>query len=440
MIDQNQKDEINVDGWLVTDLPVHYTENDYDEARAEIVKQAENTPGLSALFEYGYIPFEGISDMDFWAIFPDDSEKMYLATEPRLSDKTKHLMMHQAALITEKNYRKMLYLDPWTMNIWPHGHRLLYKAKHNNREMNFENLVFSKEEREILSIAYIEECMVSVYPTLPLYAKKELRVRYILEDIKNCVYIQREIATLTGKQINPTFTSEFEKLRSNWFILDQKDASRKLIKLFGEALIIIFEAAFVLAEYISKRSERMNVIDLGINKTSWFNSTSLDKNAKNIYLNAFKGCRVYTDFAKDAKQALDLSIRSCKKVNINLGVKSKSIDFWIIFLPYNLSALILGSTIPNGFFGKKLKKDIYTNIGTVPVFTPKVFLDKAAIIDDITEIYDGKKSLGTNGKGWIYGSNHFGYWFSQEKVRRKFLIWWLKRVYWSTLNNLLLNK
>ncbi len=429
-------DELRVDGWLVTDLPVPYTEKDYEQARAELIAQAKNTPELGALFEYGYIPFPGISDMDFFVVFPDDVKKMYLAAEPRLSEKTKHVMMHQTALITKKSYRKMLLLDPWTTNIWPKGHRLLFQNEKIKRDMNFDVTPFASRDFDAISLAYIEECMVSVYPVVPLYARKELQVRYILEDIKNCVYIIREIKKLTGQDLNPTFTDEFQLLRSTWFTLDQQDAARRLIKLFHEALIIIFESAFVMSEYISTRAETISTNTLKVKKVGLLAGSRLDKKYKNVYVNTFKGSRVYTSFLKDAHHALALSVDSCKEVNISLGVRSKTVDFGTIFLPYGLSAILLGSTLPRGFFGRTLQKDIYTNQDKVLVFNPPIFLEKAKLIDDITEIYDKRKVPAMNGKGFIYGSNHFGYWFSGEKIRRKLLVAFLKRVYWNTLRTL----
>ncbi|KKS46501.1 MAG: hypothetical protein UV10_C0002G0039, partial [Candidatus Azambacteria bacterium GW2011_GWA1_42_19] len=109
---KNQK-TIEVDGWRAYDFPIECKEADYDEARVEIINQIRNTLGLVALFEYGYIPYPGISDMDFWAVFSDDAEKMGLPARPALSPKTRYLMSHQITLFTEKHYRKMLYFDPW---------------------------------------------------------------------------------------------------------------------------------------------------------------------------------------------------------------------------------------------------------------------------------------------------------------------------------------
>ena len=113
MFQSKNQGMIEIDGWRVYDLPVKYSEADYDEARVEIINQVRNTPGLIALFEFGYIPYPGISDMDFWAVFSDDAEKIYLPSRPELSEKTKYLMKHQIMLVTEKHYRKILYFSSY---------------------------------------------------------------------------------------------------------------------------------------------------------------------------------------------------------------------------------------------------------------------------------------------------------------------------------------
>jgi len=59
----HENKQIIIDGWRVYDLPVEYSDADYEEARVEITNQVRNTPGLIALFEYGCIPFPGISDI-----------------------------------------------------------------------------------------------------------------------------------------------------------------------------------------------------------------------------------------------------------------------------------------------------------------------------------------------------------------------------------------
>lgn len=436
MIDKKQKDELTVDGWLVTDLPAPYVEKDYEEARAELIKQAENTPELGALFEYGYIPFLGISDMDFWVVFPNDTSKMYLAAHPRLTEKTKHVMMHQTALITEKHYKKMLYFDPWTRNVWPNGHKLLYKRSDITRDLNFENIEFSNEDKAALSVVYMEDCLLVVFATIPMYAKKELHVREVFENIKNIIYVIREINAVTHGKITSNFSEEFNQLRSEWFTISQEEGARRLIKLLEEALLIGFEATFILGEWLTKRSCHMAPEDCGVRKVNWPNGSKLDKCGTNLYLNTFKERRVYTDLVKDPKHALELSVRSCQDIKINLGLRSKETEFHVTFLPLGMSAMLSGSLSKEGLLSRHLAQDIFTNADKLPVFEAKIFKEKSKMIDDITETYNQKKVPKMNGKGWIYGNNHFGYSFDDEKLRRKLLTLWLKRIFWRSVNRI----
>ncbi len=436
---KNQK-IIEMDGWRVYDLPIEHTQADYDEARIEIINQVRNTPGLVALFEYGCIPYPGISDMDFWAVFSDDAEKMYLPTQPALSEKTKYLMSHQITLITEKHYRKMLYLDPWTTNVWPNGQRLLYKKKDIERDVNFENIKFNKNEQDVLSLVNIEGSLDSIASVLPLYAAKELPVRHILEMLKNCTYAIREINLITNRKINPAFSGDIQDLMLNWFKIDQKQAIRRLIKLFYDGLLVIFEIVFSLNDWTSRHSQLEDIQDLGIRKTNFFNCSSLDKKAKNIYLNNFGSRRVFTDFVHTPLQALELSLNSYRQLKIRSGLHSKVIDYYVFFLPYEAAAMFMGFVSENGLLSDNLKRDIFSNLEKVPVFRSKIFQERIRMINEITEIYNRKQVVGANGKGWISGNNIFKYSFEREKLKRKLLTFWLKRKFWRAIKTAIMNK
>ncbi|MDO8676874.1 MAG: hypothetical protein Q7K16_04510 [Candidatus Azambacteria bacterium] len=429
---KNQK-IIEVDGWRAYDFPIECKEADYDEARVEIVNQVRNTPGLVALFEYGWIPYPGMSDMDFWAVFCDDAEKMGLPSHPALSEKTKYLMSHQIMLISEKHYRKMLYFDPWTTYIWPNGQRLLYKKEGIERDLNFENIKFTKDERDILSLAHVEENLSSINSAIPFYAKKELPIRHILEVIKTCVYIIEEVNLITDKKINSTFSEDLKDLRSNWFKIDERQAVRRLIKLFYDGLLISFETAFSLNDWIRRHSRLECIKDLGIKKTNVFNCSSLDKISKNIYLNTFGIRRVFTDFVNTPLQALELSINSYKKIKIRLGRYSRIIDFFVIFQPLDVAAIHMGIVSENGALSNNLKKDTFSNLAEAPVFKPKIFQEKIKMINEIIEIYNRKQVKGADGKGGIFWSNLFGYSFGREKLRRKFVVFWLRRKFWRAI-------
>lgn len=429
----NQK-IMEIDGWRVYDFPVEYKESDYDEARAEIINQVRNTPGLVALFEYGWIPYPGISDMDFWAVFSDDVEKMGLPLRPALSEKTKYLMSHQITLFAEKHYRKMLYFDPWTTYIWPNGQRLLYKKESVERDVNFENIKFTKDERNVLSLARVEEDLAAINPAISLYAKKELPARHILEVIKTCVYIIEEINLIADRKINSTFPEELQNLRASWFKLDRRQAARRLIKLFYDGLLISFEAAFSLGDWVRQRSESGHIQDLGIKKTNFFNGSFLDKKSKNIYLNSFGDRRVFTDFVRNPSQALELSINSCRKFEIKLGRYSKIIDFYVVFQPLELAAIYLGLISEKGLLSDNLRKNTFSNLEELLIFRPQIFREKIKMLNEITEVYNNKRAAGAGGKGWHFGNSSFQNSFEHKKLKKKLLVFWLKRKFWREIN------
>ena len=433
MFQFKNQETMEVDGWRVYDLPVECDGADYDEARVEIVNQALNTPGLIALLEYGYIPYPGISDMDIWGVFSDDAGKMYLPLKPAFSEKTKYLMKHQITLITEKHYRKMLYFDPWTTNIWPNGHRLLYKQSDIKKDVNFENIKFDKNERDILSLANVEGYLALIISILPFYAKKELPVRHVLETIKSCIYVIREINLIADRKINPAFSQNIQDLMSNWFKIDRPEAIRRLIKLFHDGLMVVFEVAFSLGDWDSRHSQLERVENLGIRKTNFFNRSFLDKKSKNIYLNTFGHRRVFTDLVRTPSQALGLSINSYRKLEVKLGRRSKTIDFFVFFLPLQAAAMFMGFVSVKGLLSDNLKKDTFSNLKQVPVFKPRIFQRKIKMINEITEIYNRKQVAGANGKGWLFGNNIFKYSFESEKLSQKFLTFWLRRKFWRAI-------
>jgi len=436
MLGNKKQKEIRIDGWKLYDLPIKYSEADYEEARKEIIDKAKKTPELIALFEFGLVPAPSISDMDFWAVFPDDSKKMHIPAEPTFSEKTKYLMDHKLLVITEKHYRQMLYFDPWTTYVWPDGHNLLYQRKDIKRDLNFEHINFSQEDGNILNIAFIEEKLEPVYSNLLFYLKKELPIRTLFETIKDCIYIIEEVNLVTGRKIDIAFREEFKNLRKNWFELKQKEAVGRMIKLFYQSLIIGFEAAFSLADWLKDYCQYSSVQDLGIRRTNFLNHSYLNKKAKNIYLNNFKDHRIFTDFVKTPQQALELSLNSYKKLNLNLGKRSKIIDFYIIFQPFEMASLPLGLVSQDGLLSNFLKNDIFTNQEKVPVFKPKVFQEKNKMINEITENYNKKQTSYSDGKGFLFGNNRFGYLFEKEKFRRKILNFWLKQKFWQIINEL----
>lgn len=434
---EQYRKSFKVDGWQVYDLPVQYAESDYEEAREEIVDKVQKTPGLIALFEYGCIPALGISDMDFWAVFADDAEEMRILSEPIFSKKTRYLMMHKMTVITEKHYHKMLYFDPWTTYPWPNGQKLLWQKEDIKRDLNFGKISFTQEERNILSAAYIEEILGLIYPIIPFYANKELFARKTLETIKDCIYIIEEINILADRKINPVFlnfSDKFKNLRDRWFEMNLQEAVKQLIDLLYQGLIVSFEVAFSLADWLGKNCDLISIDELKVKKTNFWNQSWLDKKAQNIYLNTFKNKRVFTDFVKTPGEALRLSLNSYKKIKINLGWRTKVIDFYIIFQPFKMAGIPLGLISQKGLLSDNLRRDVFTNQEKAPVLRSKIFQERSQMVNEITEIYNRKYQPNSYSKGFIYGNHRFDYRFERENLKRKVLNFYLKRKFWQTAN------
>jgi hypothetical protein len=419
----------NIDGWTVTDLPVAYTETDYDRARTELIAQCKNTPELAALFEYGYIPALGISDMDFWAVYPDDVERMYIANAPVLSEKSRHVMVHHATVITEKHYKKMLYFDPWTTIRWPNGHRLLYQRPDIKRNLNFEALTFSPTDFDILGMVYVEEFLMGALTLVPAYARRELPVRTIFENLKSCVYIIEEVNKIaTGTLIDPTFPDEFRALRSQWFELDQETAVRTLIPLFQRGLLAAFEISFFLGKWFTDRATMESAASLGLRRPIHSPVSGIT-----VYLNTFLEKCVFTDSLASASSAFERSVGACKTETVRIGWRTKKVSYTVLFLPLGLAAMRLGFLAERGILSDALREDFFTAADRVPVFKPSVFMEKVRMINEITETYNRTQMPGMNGKGWLFGNNRFGYAFGKDKLRRKVLAYLVRRRFWSLI-------
>ena len=430
------KKNIIVDGWKIYDLPVKYSMADYDEARAEIIAKVKNSPGLIALFEIGCIPSPGISDMDFWAVFDDNAKSMCLPSWPTLSKKTRHLMMHKIFVASEKHYRQMLYFDPWTTNAWPDGHPLLWQKEDITRDLGFELIEFTPEQRRDLSAVYIEGLLETIYSNIPFYAKKELHIRETFETIKDCVYITRDTKIITGKDIRSDFSERFKALQSNWFEIDEKKAIKEMTELVREGILIGFEVAFALAEWLDKNSEEVSRKDLGIRETNFWNRSVLDGKANNIYLNTFKDRRVFTDSIKTPQEAFDLSVASHGEIKINLGWRTKTIDFYNIYQPLGMASILLGLASGERLFSETLRKDIFSNQEKVSIFRPEIFQEKIKMLNEVVETYNKKQAPNSKGKGFVFFTHRYDYQYGQEKLRRKIISWWLRRKFWRTLNKL----
>lgn len=422
---ENKKQmNMEVDGWRIFDLPVKYVEADYEEARLEIINKLRQIPGLIAIFEFGYIPVPGISDMDFRAIFSDDAKSMYVPREPALSEKTRYLMEHNAFILSEKHYKKALYFDPWTTNIWPDGHKLLWQREDVKRDLGFEKINFDKEAKDVLSIGRMEEALEGVFSLIPFYVKKELPVRSVFEVLKDCVYMIREINAIADRKINTTFSQDFQDLRSNWFKLERKEGVRKLIEIFQRGMLVSFEISFSLGDWLGKHAQWTSRKDLKINHTDFVSGAYLDNKSRNVYLITFGEKRVFSDSVKTPEQALRLSLNSFRKFK----------DFYIVFQPFERASMILGLVRERGLLSDNLRKDIWTNQSKLPILQSEVFREKNRMVNEITETYNKKQLRGVGGKGWVCGNNRFGYLFEYEGLKRNLLNFLMRRWFWRVIN------
>lgn len=428
MINQNQK-ILAVDGWQVFDLPVEYSQVDYQRAREEIVNKAKITEDLIALYEFGCVPALGISDMDFWAVFVDQAEKLYIPAEPELSAKTEHLMNHMILAISEKHYRQMLLLDPWTIYAWPQGHKLLYKKPDIERDLNFKIYKFTPQEQSYLNVCAAASMLATVYTLIPFYAQKKLPVRKVFEILKDLVYITGRLNKFVEQKIETIFSEEFLNLRSNWFKLKQEEAVRRMIKVFERGMLLTFEIAFSLVGWLKDNCDYLPVTEFKLKKNKFCQNFY----PKSVFISTDKEQRVCSDAIKTPQQALALSVKSYRHIKIRLIKNVKEINFYTIYQPLLMASILLGFMKIKGFLSDYLEKDTYTNLEKVPVFLPPIHQQRIELINEATRNYYNKQAENSDCKGFIFGNHRFDYQFGHESYRRKVLNHLLKYKFWSIM-------
>ena len=209
---------------------------------------------------------------------------------------------------------------------------------------------------------------------------------------------------------------------------------KRLIDILYQSLEAGFKAIFALSSWLDKNSKEISRNDLGIKKTNFWNHSVLDKKNKNVYLITFRNKKVFTDSVKTPEQAFKLSVDSYRKVKINLGWRTKIIDFYIIYQPFEMSSIYSAMTIGNGLLTNNLRNDIFTNQENLPVFNPKIFQEKINMVDEMTKFYNNKQKPDCDAKGFVCGNDRFNYLFEKEGFQRKALDFWLKRKFWQTIN------
>ena len=136
---------------------------------------------------------------------------------------------------------------------------------------------------------------------------------------------------------------------------------------------------------------------------------------------------------------MELSINSCREVEIKFRRYFKTIDFCVVFQPLELAAIYLGFISEKGLLSDNLRKNTFSNLEEAPVFRPKIFQEKVKMINEIVEIYNNKRVVDTSGKGWHFGNGSFQNSFEHKKLKKKLLVFWLKRKFWRAINSAVKN-
>lgn len=408
-------------------MPEFYPREEYEKTRAEVVAKMKTYPDVVAVMDFGTEPYPGISDIDFYVVFRNDAEHIFIPRTRPYSPVSQYLMMHTVLLSSEEFIKELRYLNPWSIFA---EERFIYTAQGFVRP----TIIEPTESQTINNASFMVDKLDSIFAHLPQFVNKELPARLIFEICKNAVYCIWRLEDLdikaTPAQLD--FIERFDATRKEWFELDQQEGMRRLIGFFEEVMQIAFEIAWMLDSWLSSQLVSTSINQLGIKqsrKTKW------DRSSKNIYCHTLRYARLYTDARLTWKEAFEKTMRASELVTVNIPGRRKQQMLNPVILPWNLSAFLMTTASQQGILSDAVKRDIWTNASEVPVLHDENFDHKIKVQNELTLTYSQKRIPGGEGKGYIYGNQTFGYLFGEERFLRKFLVWYLRRKFFGNLNN-----
>lgn len=425
-----KSEKIKIGEWEVSDLPRRCSLKDYEEVRQEIIEKVGSVPGVISILEWGTVHHPGIADMDFFVIFDREALSMNIPSSIGLSKKAFYLLPHRFLVISEKFYSDLLYLVPWTANKYPGGIPAIFKKK----EIHFKELNLSKKEDDFLELTCLYERNEQVFRLIGNLINKTLPIRALFEGLK---ILDRCIVQTNARfsiKLKTDFCERFKKLEDNWFKIKLNDGVSEMAELLKEGIKMAFYISFALGEYLKDKVDYFDISETKIQSTKRRCMTILDKRANNLYCNSAIYSRLFTDLPLNPEEALKHSLQLYNEYKLplrtNIAISAPIIQ--PLLCSFYLTTVVQG----HGLYSDRLRRDLFYSGKRIPLLKSQALAKRVSVLNDMVKLYSNKHGENTFGKGYIYGANFFNYNYQSEKLRRKFLLKYLQRKYFSKINQL----
>ena len=224
-----------------------FTELDYDLTVESVAASFIQTPGVSAVYQYGSVSAPGISDIDFLVVLePDSPTKISQFRTSPFGARIHYLTKHPALVLNYEHAKRFHYWDI---------HRPTLVAGEDCISFDFADV-----SRESLCLELALDRTFQIYPRhlLRLYFKARPDAR----DTLTCLYSLRYVEELLEQASIPVdsqneFHSAVASLRAEWFRLSRRTQDAELNDLLRRGICASFSlvASIYRALRIVQRSE-----------------------------------------------------------------------------------------------------------------------------------------------------------------------------------------
>lgn len=336
-----------------TDMPRSIGEEVYQQTRDEIVRRYQDLPGLTALVEWGTIPYPGISDMDFYVVIKPGA-KLTLPALKEYTDDQRYAMMHKHFVVSEGVFPLLHYSDPWIVHMDP--------LLGDEDTYGVPEKPFGEDAHIALSLRFILENCIFSFPKTIVDGIGDIpvEVREFFERNKYVEYHERELkrAKLLGEDETDPSIPLYRSLRSEWFTWDEQTQKAKVEQAFAAWRVSLKRIYSVLSTHLSTAAEDVPT-PTTLRNASGYTRKLLRKYPKSLVLDL--GTEVYV-FQKDR---IDIEFYYDEYRVPILGTKTHRI---VHLFPLSLSAITNNHLFHDSAISQQYTRHCSTDLESIPVY------------------------------------------------------------------------
>ncbi len=212
---------------VLTSFPTAAVEEDYARAAVELEECLAELPGAVAVYKYGSITAPGISDLDRVAVV--EGGRAAPDVWPRLSERTRYLVMHTPALVDPRTFARHRWLSELgdVELVW-------------GTRVSIEQRPFPEYTEPVLAA---EALVVAALKLAKLAVTGRVKVRSLLCELRN-VRTDLRLARLERHDAPRAWSlaDQVDRLREEWWRLDEADQRARVQHLLALAPDAIGEA------------------------------------------------------------------------------------------------------------------------------------------------------------------------------------------------------